>query len=946
MRSVVIFILVGFYLPFLVNGQNSLDDLNIILKHDFENNTVGDYLENEWNRDWLNPVANQHQSETDVVQDENDAVNSSKTLQINYAAGTVGEANSGASWHILFNKMDELYVSYDFMFMPGFQFQLGGKMPSVQGGSITAGVKPNGYDGFTGGLMFHKDGFLYSYIYYPDSKNPEYGDSFIWGGNNYPADYFSPSKVSVDFGSGDLSVCTPGEWHNITYRLVMNTVKSEGGGNYDGIMEAFFDGKLVTQLSHILFRHTTDIGIDLMRLYSFFGGSGDEWKTPIDEWLRLDNVILFTFNDNIDVPRGNTLSPTNRTINYWRKMSTGNVNVDIPALPGIPSLTSQTNSSISIKWSDNSGNENGFKIYRSLDQYLEFVEVGSVASNVTSFTDNSIQPSIQYYYRVRSYNDAGYSNYTGALSVKVQSVELPELPYSPTKLTAIEVQYTRAVINWTDNSDNETGFEIERSGPDDFGIKTTFTVSGNVTDFTDDGLEMNKAYQYRVRAFNNDGFSAYSNAIQVITPVIKPPVAPTLLKSTDFTDKSITVSWDDNSDNESGFVILRALAEEPENSVSINIDANDTLFMDTELHSSTSYIYTIKAFNIAGNSPSSNKKVASTLSVAETKRCKDGLIAYYNFGYDPDYVIHDLSGYGEPLDLRVLQPKSVSWDDQKKLEILSNTAMVSYTPAKKIITAVKVSNEITIECWMKPVEPDIPADARIISLASSDEEIGILMDQDFTETSDTRNLNYCVRMQTESTNPAGYPEFIPDISNTQFISLQHIVYVRDKLGKEKMYINGIPSSEGFRPSDLSSWGDDFYLRLGNESDLNHPWMGTFYSVAFYDKALTNNQVNRNFSLGPCDSVQQKGLDYQINVTPNPITDLAQIEIIPLEFEDIAAQTTIRVLDMFGKVYYQRMLLNPNNQYTETIDFKNFQRGIYLLQVISGSKQRSAKLIVR
>ena len=95
-------------------------------------------------------------------------------------------------------------------------------------------------------------------------------------------------------------------------------------------------------------------------------------------------------------------------------------------------------------------------------------------------------------------------------------------------------------------------------------------------------LQMNKAYQYRVRALNDDGYSGYSNAIQIITPIIKPPVAPTLLKSTDFTDKSITVSWDDNSNNESGFVILRALATEPENLVSIHVDANDTSFMDNE----------------------------------------------------------------------------------------------------------------------------------------------------------------------------------------------------------------------------------------------------------------------------------------------------------------------------------------------------------------------------
>ena len=106
---------------------------------------------------------------------------------------------------------------------------------------------------------------------------------------------------------------------------------------------------------------------------------------------------------------------------------------------------------------------------------------------------------------------------------------------------------------------------------------------------------------------------------------------------------------------------------------------------------------------------------------------------------------------------------------------------------------------------MKPVESNISTNARILSLASNDEEIGIVLDQDFTGTSDNPGLNYHVRMQTESTNPSGYPEFSPDISNIQFISLQHVAYVRDSLGTEKMYINGVQSSEGFRPSDLTTW---------------------------------------------------------------------------------------------------------------------------------------------
>jgi hypothetical protein len=160
-----------------------------------------------------------------------------------------------------------------------------------------------------------------------------------------------------------------------------------------------------------------------------------------------------------------------------------------------------------------------------------------------------------------------------------------------------------------------------------------------------------------------------------------------------------------------------------------------------------------------------------------------------------------------------------------------------------------------------------------------------------------------------------------------------------------MYINGIKSSEGYRPSDISTWEDNFYLRFGNENDLNHPWKGTFYSVAIFNKALTYNQLINNYYVGPCDSLEQSSLSFQINVVPNPVTDKAIVEIIPQESGDIVSQTSIRVLDIYGKVYYENILFNPNRLYSEVIDFKQYQKGVYFLQVISGENQKSTKLIV-
>jgi hypothetical protein len=72
-------------------------------------------------------------------------------------------------------------------------------------------------------------------------------------------------------------------------------------------------------------------------------------------------------------------------------------------------------------------------------------------------------------------------------------------------------------LSWTDNSDNETEFKIERST--DAGITFTeiATVGANVTTYPDTGLAPSTTYAYRVRASNSTGDSDYSNTAIAIT---------------------------------------------------------------------------------------------------------------------------------------------------------------------------------------------------------------------------------------------------------------------------------------------------------------------------------------------------------------------------------------------------------------------------------------------
>jgi subtilisin family serine protease len=76
----------------------------------------------------------------------------------------------------------------------------------------------------------------------------------------------------------------------------------------------------------------------------------------------------------------------------------------------------QSATKVSLTWNDNSSGENGFRIERKKagDQ---FVEIASVAGDLTTYSDNGADPGTMYAYRVRAFNAVAASSYSNEASV-------------------------------------------------------------------------------------------------------------------------------------------------------------------------------------------------------------------------------------------------------------------------------------------------------------------------------------------------------------------------------------------------------------------------------------------------------------------------------------------------------------------------------------------------
>lgn len=92
----------------------------------------------------------------------------------------------------------------------------------------------------------------------------------------------------------------------------------------------------------------------------------------------------------------------------------------------------------------------------------------------------------------------------------------PPPPAAPTNLSATAVSESQIDLTWSDNSSNESGFYIERA-TDGVTFSQIASVGANVTAYSDGGLDAGTAYDYRVRAYNATGTSAYSNVAGATT---------------------------------------------------------------------------------------------------------------------------------------------------------------------------------------------------------------------------------------------------------------------------------------------------------------------------------------------------------------------------------------------------------------------------------------------
>ncbi len=265
-----------------------------------------------------------------------------------------------------------------------------------------------------------------------------------------------------------------------------------------------------------------------------------------------------------------------------------------PDIPTNLSTTTVSDTQIDIDWDENVGNTTDYTLEVSISGGA-YNQLTTVSFGTTSYSHTGLTASTGYSYRVKAINatdESGYSNISSA------TTNAPPPPAAPTTLSFSGITESTATLNWIDNAGGAADFEIHRSINDSTNYNFLVTHTANDTDYADTGLAANTTYWYQVRATNSNGISSWLEG-STMTSNQPPPADPTNLTFPTVTESTIALIWDDNSTDETGFVIERSDNgnNELDYTALTTNSADDNTYTDTGLLPNTTYWYRVKATN-------------------------------------------------------------------------------------------------------------------------------------------------------------------------------------------------------------------------------------------------------------------------------------------------------------------------------------------------------------
>ena len=267
--------------------------------------------------------------------------------------------------------------------------------------------------------------------------------------------------------------------------------------------------------------------------------------------------------------------------------------------------TAVSETEIKLSWEQNPAVNTGYLIHRQTGNIItsNAIEVARLLPDARSFTDKNLTPATRYTYSITVIGDdfVSVSETTRGPSV------------APTKFSGTAISSSQIKLTWDDNSTNETGYLIQRRLYGTIPWTDLIILPANTTSYIDRDLKPETSYAYLIHSIAPDNVRIRGLDIVTKTLTVAPPARPTNLIATAISTR-IDLTWNDNSNDETGFVLERKTGTTGTWTTVAFPVANATSHQDTSVAESTTYFYRLSAVNGTLSSVSSNEVSATSLS--------------------------------------------------------------------------------------------------------------------------------------------------------------------------------------------------------------------------------------------------------------------------------------------------------------------------------------------
>jgi|GEM_PF-1971997 len=252
-------------------------------------------------------------------------------------------------------------------------------------------------------------------------------------------------------------------------------------------------------------------------------------------------------------------------------------------------------SQVMLSWRNRTNGETGFRIERktgNCSSGAAWSLLDTAGKNEEIYIDTTASAGSTYSYRARAFKGAANYAYSNCSSAATGAAGTPS---AVEDLKAVSVSSSMIRLTWTDTSGSTDNFRIYRKKGSNAWALIHTTAGAGTLQFDDTNAAGNPAvtgYSYYVSACNASGCSPTS-AIAAV------PFRPSALTATADFNNQLSLSWQENSNSETGFQIFRksgACSSAGAWTELIALNANTSFFVNTGLATGTTYSYKVRAF--------------------------------------------------------------------------------------------------------------------------------------------------------------------------------------------------------------------------------------------------------------------------------------------------------------------------------------------------------------